>query len=293
MFSKACSIAREFTFPIIISQVNFKGECSSVIGSYVLINDEGWFVTAHHVIALVNSLQHSLGEYHDLATRRTKLEADENIKKHEKINQLKGPLKIPGEAVTNYSIWLGRDGLSIGTLFVLPEIDLAVGQLKNFDKATVKIYPHFKDPLKPMEQGTSLCKLGFSFHSIKPTYDGAKGFILPPGSVPIPFFPMEGIFTRKVEMKVPTASMHPLYFIETSSPGLRGQSGGPTFDVHGTVWAIQSQTRHLKLHFGVDKTDKDADLLKHQYLNVGWGIHSETLTSFFKEHSIQFQLSEY
>jgi len=26
---------------------------------------------------------------------------------------------------------------------------------------------------------------------------------------------------------------------------------------------------------------------------VGWGIHSETLTSFFKEHSIQFQLSEY
>lgn len=39
-------------------------------------------------------------------------------------------------------------------------------------------------------------------------------------------------------------------FIETSTPRLRGQSGGPIFDVNGAIWAIQSQTHHLKLGFG-------------------------------------------
>jgi hypothetical protein len=72
-------------------------------------------------------------------------------------------------------------------------------------------------------------------------------------------------------------------------PGPGGQSGAPTFDQHGTVWAIQSQTQYLQLAFGT-KTGKEAEYLKHQYLNVGWGIHSETLTSFFKEKGIQFSI---
>jgi hypothetical protein len=38
-------------------------------------------------------------------------------------------------------------------------------------------------------------------------------------------------------------------FVEMSSPGLRGQSGGPRFDVNGMVWGLQSRTQHLALGF--------------------------------------------
>lgn len=101
-----------------------------------------------------------------------------------------------------------------------------------------------------MEQGTSLCKLGFPFHSNEPTFDEQKGFVLPPGSFPIPIFPIDGIYTRTVNIESNGAKPYPLMFIETSTPGLRGQSGGPIFDVNGAIWAIQSQTHHLKLGFG-------------------------------------------
>jgi hypothetical protein len=79
-------------------------------------------------------------------------------------------------------------------------------------------------------------------------------------------------------------------FIETSSPGLRGQSGGPTFDINGTIWAIQSQTHHMKLGFGDNqKQSKELEHLKYQYLNVGWGTHALTITSFLTENKISFQ----
>ena len=56
MFANAYSIARQFTFPIIISHKNAQGECGSGIGTFVIINDEAWFVTAFHIIAQLQNL---------------------------------------------------------------------------------------------------------------------------------------------------------------------------------------------------------------------------------------------
>ena len=292
MFAAACSIAREFTFPIIISSIKVNGECSSGIGSFVLINDEGWFVTAYHILGQLQHLQNSLNAYNELLAKRKSIEDNLSIKRHEKFRQL-NTMKVQPDSITNFSVWPGWDGIELGPTFSLPEIDLAVGQLKNFDKTKIKRYPQFKDPNKPMDTGTSLCKLGFPFHTITPTFDPKIGFILPPGSLPIPLFPLEGIYTRTVEVQTTTPQSFPYRYIETSSPGLRGQSGGPTFDIHGTIWAIQSQTQHLKLGFETNGTGKEIEHLKNQYLNVGWGVHSQTLTGFFNSKGISFQSSSY
>jgi hypothetical protein len=85
----------------------------------------------------------------------------------------------------------------------------------------------------------------------RPTYDEAtNSFETPPDQAVLAFFPIDGIFTRIINVLPPSpAPNFPLKYIETSSPGLRGQSGGPTFDTEGAVWAIQSQTRHLPLGF--------------------------------------------
>ena len=113
----------------------------------------------------------------------------------------------------------------------------------------------------------------------------------------MPLFPLEGIYTRTVTYADPTGNIKiPLKQIETSSPGLRGQSGGPTFDTHGTIWAIQSQTRHYPLGFGDNAnglSHKAAEHLQNQYLNVGLGVHSETIIEFCKSNNIQIHISEY
>jgi len=293
MFSTACAIARNYTLPIIISHRNANGECGAGIGTFVVVNDDGWFVTAFHVISQIEKLNKANIDYKELLIKRDKIEHDATLLSHTKKKALNS-LKIDPNSIDNFSVFMGWIGVSIGVVHVIPDIDLAVGQLINFDKTKVKDYPHFKDSSKPMEQGTSLCKLGFPFHNIKPTFQEGKGFELPVGSFPIPIFPIEGIFTRKVNINILNPPTYPLMFIETSSPGLRGQSGGPTFDIHGTIWAIQSQTRHLKLGFGSDsQNNKEAEHLRNQYLNVGWGIHAQTVTAFLNEKNIKFQLSTY
>lgn len=130
---------------------------------------------------------------------------------------------------------------------VNPLADLALGKIDGFDMSRVAIYPKLKNPCVNFDIGENLCKLGFSFHSISPIYDETtNAFELPPEALPIPLFPIEGIFTRTLVMKEGSSSAK---FVETSSPGLRGQSGDPTFDTKGRVWAIQSRTIHHPLGF--------------------------------------------
>jgi hypothetical protein len=97
----------------------------------------------------------------------------------------------------------------------------------------------------------------------------------------------------QLESDPPGQFNFPLKYIETSTPGLRGQSGGPTFDVEATIWAIQSSTMSYPLEFGTEAKGKQAEHLKNQYLNVGWGIHAETITSFLTANNVAFQKSSY
>lgn len=300
MFANACKIAKNFTLPFVISTKNYNNECHTGIGSLVVINEEGFFVTAFHIIAQIQQLYISLDNYRKLEAERKKVENDNSKSKSARMAIL-GKMKIPANQITNFSIWLGNDNFRMSETFhVVQEADVAVGKINNFDKNVIKMYPTFKDPSKPMDSGTSLCKLGFPFHSITPTFDNATGnFRLPEGSVPLPLFPIEGIYTRtQIGIKDPNIQHnHPIKFVETSSPGLRGQSGGPTFDINGVIWAIQSSTKHLPLGFGDGANDKlsekEKQILKNQYLHVGLGTHTETIISLLNQFNIAYKISDY
>lgn len=292
MFAAACATAREFTRPIIISSRHTNGECNAGIGAFVVINDEGWIVTAFHILDGIQQLEQSVNSYNKIKREREVIEADTTLKIGKK-KALLGNIKIPSNAMTHYSSWWGGVGTGLSDVHILPEVDLAIGKLIDFDKSKVKNFPLFKDPAKAIEPGTSLCKLGFPFLSIQPTFDVVNGsFILPPGSVPPPYFPLEGILTRIAVLDINDISLA-LKYIETSSPGLRGQSGGPTFDIYGNIWAIQSKTQHLPLGFGSDQkgNKRETDHLQNQYLHVGLGIHTETITKFLTKKGVSFQLS--
>lgn len=291
MFATACSIAREYTRPMIISYRTFDGKCHSGIGTYVIINDEGWAVTAYHIIEMVQKLQQSNQQYQARLIEREKVLNNDKIKKGEQQRILNKDLKISPDAITNYSVWLGLDNWHFKGAFFLQVVDIAAFQIDGF-KGGPKKYPEFKDPDKPMDQGTSLCKLGFPFSQVQPEFKD-NHFTLP--DAPLPIFPIEGIMTRIVEIQHKDVLPFETLFIETSTPGLRGQSGGPTFDVHGTIWAIQSSTRHLNLGFGGNGNSnaKEKEHLSYQYLNVGWGTHSGTIIGFLKANNIKFNLATY
>lgn len=296
MFRNAYKIASGFTAPVIISRKAISGECASAIGAFVVINKDGWIVTAAHILDQLETLKTQTTKAAEVALAKQSIQSDHSLSEKEKRKKI-GKLDYPPQNSTDQcSIWWGVGGESqLVYAASLGAADLAVGRLEPFDSKWIPNYPIFKDPSKNFDYGTSLLKVGFPFHSITPSWDNdKKAFLLPEGALPVPRFPIEGIFTRHVDYlnKDGTPLKFPIRFVESSTPGLRGQSGGPTVDTKGTVWAIQSKTAHLPLGFS-PQVPQNPGHTEHQFLNVGLGIHPATLFAFFNEQGIQFQISEY
>jgi hypothetical protein len=187
--------------------------------------------------------------------------------------------------------WGGSDSKLVD-IYRHPDVDLAIGRLAPFDDSSVKNYPDLKDPHKEFEPGASLCKYGYPFQSIVPTWDARKKRFKLPAADQLSMFPIEGIFTRTFE-EGGVASPYPLMYVETSSPGLRGQSGGPTFDIHGAIWAIQSDTNHLPLGFNPPVPGAENGESEHQFLNVGLGVHSATVIGALTELGVAHTVSAF
>ena len=102
-----------------------------------------------------------------------------------------------------------------------------------------------------------------------------------------PRFPIEGMVTRHLLQNADTIGF------EMSTPGLRGQSGGPAFDVDSCVWGMQSQTAHLDLDFDVNKEvvrgGKRKRIQNSPFLHVGHCLHVNVLKQFMREHDVAFQ----
>jgi hypothetical protein len=298
MFTDALSTAREFTRAVVISRRNADGTCKAGIGSFIVVNDGGWIATAWHIISGILELKEACDRYHADEPARNAIRADTKMKAKEKRRRLAKLGTGEADCPTHFSSWWGWDGVGIAEWHAVPAIDLVVARLTNFDSGSIVSYPAFKDPAKGMTQGASLCKLGFPFHTVEPSYDeGADRFTFPRGAVPPPFFPIDGIYTREILVTgVDPPPPFPLKYVETSTPGLMGQSGGPTVDVHGAVWAVQSQTQHYPLGFGANLKSsgmptREQEFLRNQYLNVGWGIHSESVIGVLSANGIAVQIS--
>ena len=109
-----------------------------------------------------------------------------------------------------------------------PELDLAL--VKAPTNPTAGPYPKFRST--ELEVGEMLCRSGFPFKEIELSWDeNTDQFHFPGNPFPVPMFANEGIISRFMESA--TNSDHVV--IETSSPGLRGQSGGPLFDTNGSL----------------------------------------------------------
>ena len=141
-----------------------------------------------------------------------------------------------------------------------------------------------------VKQGRSLCRLGYPFPEFNnfrhnTTTDDIEWTT--EGNQVSPQFPIDGIISRFGIKNGMIAT------IELSTPGLRGQSGGPLFDADGLVYGMQAMTKHL--HLGFDIKDKEVisdgkktRISNHPFLHVGHCIHVDRIKEFLKLHHVKF-----
>lgn len=171
-----------------------------------------------------------------------------------------------------------------------PTQDLAVIQFVGYQQILYRSHAFFLRDSGKVRQGKYLCRLGFPFaeftnYRYNPQLDDIEWTA--DGRSKTPRFPIDGIITRN------RAENGEIVSIEMSTPGLQGQSGGPLFDTNGTIYGMQSMTRHL--HLGFDLIDREVvvngrrqRVTDHPFLHVGDCVHVDVIKKFLRDLSINY-----
>ncbi len=285
MFASALKRVTPFTQPVIISKRLASGQVECGCATFIILNADGWILTAAHVINDLLAKQAHDRERAKYKADVATIEANARLNAKQRKRQIS---KLPRNPkwITNVSYWWGADGVRADNFDCDDLADLALSKLDPFDPAQVAGFPVFRDPANKLAPGTSLCRLGFPFHEIAATYDEAADvFRLPDGTLPVPRFPMDGIYTRGVNF-LDKASGRRVEYVETSTPGLRGQSGGPIFDVEGRICGLQSRTNYLALGFSPIVKRDGKEVQEHQFLNVGLGPQVKEILAFLQARRV-------
>ena len=176
---------------------------------------KAWFVTAGHMLKQIATL-------------------------NQQVTHSKPGGRKKRDWVTDYATIMGVTQASLSKAFVHDELDIGVGKLKGYTTPSGYKFPQFR--VREVEQGELLCRIGYPFiDSIRPTWSREKGFSFT-NLFPVPMFANEALVSR-------FAKLNTGKWIETSSPGLKGQSGGPLVDSDGYICGIQVNTGHYPLGF--------------------------------------------
>jgi hypothetical protein len=286
MFRQAFAKAKHFTKPVVAAAKTLDGKCISGIACFVVINSDGWILTAYHILETLTAIREN-----QLETRAYFDAVAANEAEGHGRPQSLGPRFLGN--VQHCAFWWGSNVTKLVDAGGIKEIDLGIGRLDPFDPNSVTEYPVIKNTVHGYDCGASLCKFGYPFFEVPITWDSAtNSFSSGPSAINFPLFPLEGILTRFVRDPANDGKRpYSLAQIETSSPGLRGQSGGPIVDRRGRLWGIQTTTKHLPLGFEPEFERDGKKQHQSQFLNVGLGVHGETILGLLKEAGASFELS--
>ncbi|WP_291788006.1 trypsin-like peptidase domain-containing protein [Cecembia sp.] len=291
MFQAAIEKVASFTRPIHTILRTYGGK-QIIPGAATLffVNEEGYAVTCKHVIKVLAASDKLTENYNAFKKERAQLPRDGKYRKNLKGLELKYKLNPETEIQIKNTFVDCVDSMTGFTWHLHPKYDLAILKFNDFKTLHYKDFAIFKKDTSQIKQGEFLCRLGFPFPEFNNfRFDESTDEIewTQAGIKTSPRFPLEGMVTRFL------AEENKVYGIEMSTPGLKGQSGGPLFNQEGIVYGMQFSTKHL--HLGFDIVEKEV-LLNHQikkisdhaFIHLGQCIHADIIKEFLKLHQVKY-----
>lgn len=291
MFEKAIEKTSEFTRPLHSISRTYGGLISPGTATFFFVNDFGVAITCKHVLNLIPAAETLNQNFTKFKEERSKIPKDSKFKKN-----LRG-LEIKYKYGNDTTVQLKNnfmncfDKIDEITYHAHPTLDLAILEFKGFTKRLYSSHASFIKDSSKIKQGNYLCRLGFPFPEFNNfKYDASKDDIVwtNEGIAASPTFPIDGIVTRFLG-----DGTGKINGIELSTPGLKGQSGGPLFDTNGTVYGMQYATNHLHLGFDIKDREiiaenKKSKVSNYPFLHVGLCIHVDQIKEFLTGFKIPF-----
>lgn len=289
MFRNAISITKNYTFNVLTSIRRVSGKVDTGLFTCILLDEDGNFLSCAHAFQIFLDFQKHQSLIKTNITKRAEIKTKglTSIQEQTQLSKIRDDLNW----ITHIDFYLPKINASIDIKTTKLDFnkDLSTFKLLNASLPVISHYPIFFDNTNSMIIGASLCRLGYPFNDSKVSYKHGKGFVFHINLSTQDVYPNDGILTRIRKLVTRPKSRFSGLFIETSTPGLRGQSGCAMFDVDGVVYGIQSHTSHLPLDMVVPFPKNGPIVaLENQVLNVGLGTHSTQIEIFLTVNGINY-----
>jgi hypothetical protein len=290
MFVDAIETAAKFTRPI---HMIYRNYASTAVypgaATLFFVNSDGWALTCGHVAKSFQAGKQLQVKYKEFKDELASYCGDRRERQLRKKLELKYNYTKQTEVELHCRFMnCIKNAQSVKTI-IHNSFDIALLKFEG-SQILCDTFPVFAKNTSDLKQGKFLCRLGFPFPEFTNySYDKENDKIVwtEIGRKDTPQFPIEGMVTRHLIDRSGN-----IFGFEMSTPGLRGQSGGPAFDQNAKVWGMQMATNHLDLNFDVDQEVVRRGLPKSvqdsAFLHVGHCIHAEVLKLFMRENNVHF-----
>lgn len=291
MFKNAIEKTGQFTRPIhFISNVYGENTVRPGAATLFFVNDHGVAITCKHVTALIRQSGILTAQFQNFQQEKNALLPSDSY--NEQLHELKVKFGYTHPDNACQLLYQFVDCVDLHSIDVIehPVYDLAILKMKGFSKQFYTGHAAFAKEGQELQPGVFLCRLGFPFpefsnfrfddstETISWTNDTAK----------MVRFPIEGMVTR--HFGGPDGK---IFGVELSTPGLKGQSGGPLFNADGLIYGMQSVTNHLHLGFDMNNQiilseGRKVSITNQPLLHVGHCVHVDVIKSFLREQGVVF-----
>lgn len=266
MFVSAIEKVGGFTRPIFTIMRKYgSAEINPGAATIFFVNDEGWAVTTGAVARMIIDAGNIDKKYNDFLEKKKLVPGGYNFE--EGIRQLEEYYKYDSNSVAQLKINFVDcvDVIRGVQCKIHPKVDLALVHFEGFSKVGYRGHAVFVGDGEIVKQGKYLCRLGFPFPEFNNfRYDIENDNILwtNEGRRTMPRFPGDGMVTRLV------GGPDGIVGVEMSTPGFKGQNGGPLFDEKGIIYGMHSGTSKL---------------------NLGMSIHVDVIKAFMRQEKVRYE----